>query len=91
MTAPKVAWRGRSDFAEIAEALGVTTDAIFAARRSDNKRVFVLYTPDPNEELIWSVFLKRDASGVFVQDRVPIKHPGMWDRIKQQIEEGFYD
>jgi hypothetical protein len=59
----KAEWKGRTAFAEIAEALDVQTDEIMAAMPLGGGQGFVvLYTPEP--ELIWQARLERDSDRV---------------------------
>jgi hypothetical protein len=68
---PNIEWRGRVDFAEFAEALGIPSDLVMAVtpRQHGGVQAFVvLYTrPDdrgkPPE--VWAQVLTRDADGVF--------------------------
>lgn len=45
-----VEWKKRGFFAEIAEALGVTTDSIMAATPKKNDLWWVLYTDEPTDD-----------------------------------------
>lgn len=81
---PRVQWKRRTDFSEVAEALAIQTNWVFAMMLGE--RPFVIYTPGTQaltDEVLWSVYLKRDSSGVLVKDSVPRAHPDMWGRIEE--------
>jgi hypothetical protein len=64
-----VEWHGRADFAEVAEALAIDTDAVMAMTVvGDDDGRLVLYTPehapDPRDSLVHRALLERDARGV---------------------------
>ena len=85
-------WRGRSDFAEFAEAIGVSTDLIFTARGQRDGRIWVLYSPHyPEEETFWSVWLARGQDGILRMDSVPKEMPGLWEKFEKALEEGLPD
>lgn len=86
----KTEWRKAPDFAEIAEALGVTTKQIMALTPTP-RGAFVLYTPEPDSEIVWSVGLRRDNDGILQKTDVPVMHPELWEEIKRGIEERFGD
>jgi hypothetical protein len=67
----KTEWRKAPEFAEAAEAIGISTRDIFAML-PDEIAVFTKpdETDDPNPEL-WGVRLKRDADGILRMDTVP--------------------
>jgi hypothetical protein len=86
-------WRGRADFAEIAEALDVTTEAIMAAM-PDGDEVFVLWTPkdsDPGDLTIVSGVLQRGTDGVLFLASGPQEQPGMWEEITSTVERRLKD
>ena len=65
----KAEWHGRSDFAEVAEALGIDTDGVMAMTVvGDDEGWLVLYTPehadDPRDSLVHKALLERGADGV---------------------------
>jgi hypothetical protein len=75
-----VAWAHGPDFAEVAEALGISTDMVLA-RMLDK---FVMYTDEEGE--IMSAILKRDEEGILrVLERT--KHPGMAEEFARRLEE----
>lgn len=80
---------GRAHFAEVAEVLETPTEYVFAVIEEDGG-LFCFWTPDwaSGDETIWSVWLKPDADGILQLDSVKRPHPGMWERIKKEIEEG---
>jgi len=86
----RVEWKGRVAFAEFAEALGVPTDQIMAAKlipEDDPHEVFVLFTRSPEyPPMVWSVTLYRTTSGVFEMAGAPVKRPGMWEELVKNIE-----
>jgi hypothetical protein len=64
-----VEWKRRNDFAEVAEALSVSTDAIMASVMIGNDEGWLaLYTPehaaDPFDSIVHRALLARDADGV---------------------------
>lgn len=85
-------WHGRSDFSQFAEALDVPTTAIMAVHQPHGESVFVLYSPDVENEptKIFKTTLRRGVDGVLFVARQPIELPGLWDEIVRRIEsEGF--
>jgi hypothetical protein len=80
-----VEWRRAYDFAEIAEALGVATTQIMAARNPQADDVLVLYTRDETT-LIWQAMLRRGVDGVLFVSSQPEAKPGMWEQIVEQME-----
>lgn len=83
-------WRGRSDFAEIAEALDVPTTAIMAAHAPQSDSVLVLYSPDVenDETTIFRAMLRRSVDGtLFVVERFEL--PGFWEQLRAEIERDF--
>lgn len=78
-------WAKGHEFAEVAEALHVRTDQIMAMLPGS----IVLYTPGDDEE-IWSATLKRTEDGTLRPVRRE-PQPGMWDKIKQQVETGMHE
>ena len=82
-------WHGKVDFAEVAEALSVTTEQIMAAISPHSEDVLVLFTPgDPNEypPKVFSAQLKRDTDGVLVCISAPVYRPGWWEKITEEVE-----
>ena len=86
-------WRLAPDFAEVAEALGVTTKQVMACTEATQDRITVLYTPDPDPEshTLFSAWLARDSNGVLVLFGEPIERPGMWEVIVAEMERRFGD
>lgn len=74
-------WRNRTDFAHVAEALGVTTDSIMSAGRPEGGETWVvLYTDTPTsdpDEWVNVAILRPDARGILqVVRRSPHKTIG---------------
>jgi hypothetical protein len=81
-------WRKRTDFAEIAEALGVRTDQVMAAKNPNSAEVFVVFTKgDEYPPLVYTTFLRRRAGGVLYVAVEPIEQPGMWEQIVKDVDE----
>jgi len=78
---PRAEWHNRSDFAEVAEALGVPTDEI-AGLMAREGRVTVLFGLDE----IQAATLERNGEGVFeeVGERMVV---GSWDEWKRNLDE----
>jgi len=81
-------WQNAPFFHEIAEALGVTTTQIMAATPRGTA-VFALFTmtEDPDDDLVYSAVLDRDADQILVVVGEPKAHPGMWGEILKRAEE----
>jgi len=81
-------WHNAPFFHEIAEALGTTTTHIMAATPRGTA-VFALFTKtlDPEDDLVYSTLLDRDADGILVVVGEPKAHPGMWGEILKKAEE----
>lgn len=74
------------DFAEVAEAIGVSTGDVLAARPSEEGETYtVLYSPDGQAEdpEVLGCRLTRDADGILVKG--PDVSRGHWSDIKAQI------
>lgn len=85
----RVEWKGRAEFAEVAEALQTTTELVMAVRRNKRGEFLVLYTPDyPDDNTVWTARLSRDADDLLVHERAPMAHPGMWEKFVDAIEGG---
>lgn len=76
--------RGRSDFAEFAEAIGCDTDDIFAVYPTGNI-AYVFYTPKPGEKC-YLVPVVRDESGVMGVIAPPKLMPNFFEEMKDRIE-----
>ncbi len=63
----KAEWRNAPAFAEMAEALGITTIDVLAAW-SDGQATYVLFTRDyaSEDSLVLQATLQRDADGIYV-------------------------
>lgn len=84
---PRAEWRKRHDFAEFAEALNVSTNAIMAVHAPQSDSVLVLYSPDveQDETKIFRATLRRSVDGtLFVVDRYEL--PGFWQQLVRQME-----
>jgi hypothetical protein len=85
VTAREYQWRGRSDFAEIAEALGVRSDQVMAAEVG-GELTLVLYTQDEEPTLVWAAVLRRGVDDVLFITAPPQPRPGLWESIVEQME-----
>lgn len=85
----KAEWKGRTFFAEVAEALGCETDQVLAAwRRDDHGVVCALYSVDREADpTIYERDLDRDADGVFVAMGEP-KESGRFSEIVGKMPRG---
>lgn len=87
----EIEWRGRTDFAEVAEAIGISTKLVFAANVVGS-RIWVIYSPDyPEQETFWSIWLARGQDGVLRKDSVPREMPGMWEKLEETMKEALYE
>lgn len=92
---PQVEWKNAHEMAEFAEVLGITTEMIMAVNMTSDQtqkqlEYLVLYTPDwPGDETIWSVFMRRDGDGILRLSSVKTKRAGLWEKIKDSIEDGL--
>jgi hypothetical protein len=86
---PKVEWRKGPDFAQVAEALGVTTGQILMAQAAQGGVVSAYYTLTPAEDdtLMHQVSLKRGQDGILIQASQPVPLPGLWEKILASAEE----
>ena len=83
---PRAEWTDRTKFAEVAEALGVSTEYILAV--SDNG--IVLWTPSQTPEGdIWRGRLERDADGVLhvIHKEFSSTVADMQEMIRKTLEE----
>jgi hypothetical protein len=85
---PAVEWHNAPDFAEIAEALAVETQAIMAALNPTGGKILVLYSRYPQEpERIFAVTLLRGQDGILFAGTEPTEQVGMWEEIQKRMEE----
>jgi hypothetical protein len=78
-------WAGRTEFAEVAEAVGVPTNCIMAATETDG-RVTVLFSRPEDESVVYGQGFRRDGDGVLHAATEPREQPGMLDHIKREVE-----
>lgn len=78
-------WAGRTQFAEVAEAVGVPTDCIMAAVETDG-RVTVMFSRPEDETVVYGQAFRRDADGVLRAASEPREIPGVLDEIKRDVE-----
>lgn len=85
---PDVEWHKAVDFAEVAEALGVTTKQVMAVQNPQSGRPFVMYTlsADPNDTLLHAIHLSRSADGTLYADELPRPQPGLWEQIVDEAD-----
>jgi len=84
----RVEWRKAPDFAQFAEALGVATTQIMAARVNPDV-VFVLFTEREGDETVSVVTLVCGTDGIWFAGSKPKRMPGLWEEIQRQVEEGL--
>jgi len=88
---PRSEWRLRRDFAEIAEALGINTDQIMAATRSDDLVIALFMNPpdehgfDPDEP-IFGARLARDEDGILRVIGRPVTALMNYAELRAEIE-----
>lgn len=83
-------WKGRTFFAEVAEALAVDTDQVLAAwQTGDNDRtVHVLYSTSPDADpMVYEGELYRREDGVLLAIGSP-KEAGLFSSIAQGRRRG---
>jgi hypothetical protein len=86
----RVRWAhgGDAPIAEIAEALGVPTEAIMGVT-AQGDRATVLFTPPDDKRRLPAVFAQhftRDADGILRPASEPREIPGMLEEIERNIE-----
>lgn len=83
----RVRWGGRSEpsFAECAEALGCTTADIMAVQMRGADCI-ALYTPAPNDPMIWGALLQRDDAGI-LRVKAEQPRPGLAQEIQAALED----
>lgn len=90
----RVRWAHGADppIAEVAEALGVPTDAVMAMTAGPRgSRVTVLFSKPSDERdppAVFGQFFERDADGILRPVSEPREIPGMLDGIRRGIESG---
>jgi len=92
---PKVEGTTSPMFAEIAEAIGIRTDQIFAKYQGDeydDRLTFVLYTPnDDDSEEVWIVQLERDPKGIYRQAREAKLVPDFIENMRAHLDRAYLD
>lgn len=82
----RVEVRGRAAFAEVAETLGVNTDAVLAVHGSPFG-VGVLYSPSVIEPTrIHAVTLARQLDGTLAAVSASVEVHGLWDEIERRLQ-----
>lgn len=81
-------WSGRSDFAEVAETLGLPTDCVMAVVKVD-PHLYALYTPTPDGREVYRVQLARDGYNVLRQASEAVEMPGLLDNIHSALDDHF--
>jgi hypothetical protein len=86
-------WKTGSDFAEFAEALGITTAQIISAVKPKGDVWLVLFTPDPDPEsrTVHSMALKRDDDGILRSCGEASLLPGFWDDLEKHMRDAGFD
>jgi hypothetical protein len=86
MSDSRAEWHSAPDFAEIAEALGVTTKQIMMVQNPNARDTLVIYTvtTDPGDTLLHSVRVQRGVDGILFRATRPVPHPGMWEEIVER-------
>jgi hypothetical protein len=92
-----VEWKNAPDFAEMAEAIGITTKQIMVAGVTGEPMIVIYTSPGTGEDAdIYTAFLKRDRDGILRLDAVPVKgesveefHRRMHDAVGQRLREEF--
>ena len=85
---PNVEWSKGHRFTEYAEAVGVPVDHIMAV--GTGNPIIVLFTPegyDRDNPVIVRQALRRESDNILRRLGLPEEQPGMWDRIKGQLDE----
>lgn len=81
-----VEFHGRADFAEVAEAVGVSTDLVLAMNVDAAGVVTVLYSQPDDVERVFGVLLLRDDDGVLVALHPPRELVGLMDEMRARLE-----
>jgi hypothetical protein len=86
----KAEWHPAADFAEYAEALGIETKQIMAAR--PGKPVAVIYSPDLEDDLdpetpIYCAYFTRDQDRILRVVGEPYMLSFTWADMQREIEE----
>jgi hypothetical protein len=80
-----VRWGKNTDFAEVAEALGIRTDQVVAVSLG-NDSLMTLYTPfDDKPDETWSARLGRTVDGILVVTDTKIV-PGFIEDLRKKME-----
>lgn len=83
----EIRWARGPEFAEIAEALEITTTMI-AGMQVEKGSYLVMYTPDyPEDDTLWSVALRRGSDGILVKNSLPTPHRDLTERLKARLDE----
>jgi hypothetical protein len=81
-------WLGRAEFAEFAEALGVSTDLIVGVVPVPTTiEVLFMQSEDADEDDVFSMLLARDEDGIFRPLSQPVRRPGLIDALVEQLDE----
>lgn len=88
----RVEWKGKTAFAEVAEALGVETRDIMAAMVRGTG-YFATWTTGTSDDLddpsmrIWSAFVERGEDGVLFVSSVPRESPEALTKLRAALGE----
>ena len=93
---PRVEWRGRLDFAEVAEALDVPTDQVMSVlAQPGTGDLLVIYNPEPSDDyqrtLLYSVLVRRGQDDVLFAASTPKAQPGLWEQIEADLRRALND
>jgi hypothetical protein len=75
----------RAAFAEVAEAVGVTTDAVLGMSLIGENQATVYYTPGDGQ-MIWRARLRRDVDGILQLAEVP-RQTVAFDELLESLTE----
>jgi hypothetical protein len=91
---PTPEWKSRTDFAEYAEALAITTTQILSVMTGpDGTTIYVMFTQttDPDEPDLWAAGFERDADGILRQTKATTVQRGALARMHEEMARRMYE
>jgi hypothetical protein len=81
-----IKWAQRTDFAEVAEVIGVNTDMILAMHSlPGTDQVFVMFTYPTDTGKVYRCTLREDGDHVLHRYKRPVEVPGFYEQLMADV------